>query len=305
MSWLRRSLQAAPALAAYIEERLLLAGYESVASERRPGEPLLELSVYAESAEALPGEEALSGWLADAAAAGLAAPALHWREQPVREEDWDAGFRAHFAARELAPGIAIVPSWERLPASAGPALPGPGAPIAIVLEPGQAFGTGDHPTTALCLEQLQTWLRERRGEAPRCLDVGCGTGILSIAARLWGAGSVLGYDIEPAAIVNAYLNADLNGLSGQLDFAWCEPQQLAPASWDLLLCNLYLGPILRLLPRLDAALTPGAGAILSGFLLKQAGRVRAGAEARGWCLETESSRDDWVVQVWRKPAAGH
>jgi len=242
--------------------------------------------------------------LAEAAAAGLAVSTLRWQEQPVREEDWDAGFRAHFAARELAPGIAIVPSWERPAGSTSAAPPGPGAPIAIVLEPGQAFGTGDHPTTALCLEQLQAWLGHRGGGAPRCLDVGCGTGILSIAARLWGAGSVLGYDIEPAAIVNAYLNADLNGLAGQLDFAWAEPQQLPPARWALLLCNLYLGPILRLLPRLDAALAPGAGAILSGFLLKQAGRVRAGAEARGWRLEEQASRDDWVVQVWQKPAPG-
>lgn len=304
MSWRRCSLHAAPALAAFLEERLLVTGWERVASERRPGEPLLELSVYAESDEELPGDSALAGWLADAAAAGLTAPALRWQEQPVREEDWDAGFRAHFSARELAPGIAIVPSWERAAAGPSPALPGPGAPIAIVLEPGQAFGTGDHPTTALCLEQLQAWLGRRSGEAPRCLDVGCGTGILSIAARLWGAGTVLGYDIEPVAIVNAYLNADLNGLAGQLDFAWTEPRELAPASWDLLLCNLYLGPILRLLPRLDAALAPGAGAILSGFLLKQAGRVRAGAEARGWRLEAETSRDDWVVQVWQKPAAG-
>lgn len=302
MNWRRCTLQAAPALAAFLEERLLIEGWERVASERRPGDPTLELSVYAEADEDLPGEEALAGWLGEAAAAGLAVSPLHWQEQPVREEDWDAGFRAHFAARELAPGIAIVPSWERS-AAARPA-PAPGAPIAIVLEPGQAFGTGDHPTTALCLEQLQAWLRRRRGEAPRCLDVGCGTGILSIAARLWGAGTVLGYDIEPAAIVNAYLNADLNGLAGQLDFAWAEPQQLAPASWDLLLCNLYLGPILRLLPRLDAALAPGAGAILSGFLLKQAGRVRAGAEARGWRLEEQASRDDWVVQVWQKPAPG-
>jgi len=304
VSWRRRSLRLAPALAAFIEERLLIAGWERLASERRPGDPLVELSVYGESETALPGAAALAGWLAEAAAAGLAAPALSWREDAVREEDWDAGFRARFAPRRLAPGIAIVPSWERAAARESAEPTGPGAPIVLVIEPGQAFGTGDHPTTALCLEQLQAWLARRGGGAPRCLDVGCGTGILAIAARLWGAGPVLGHDIEPAAIVNAYLNAELNGLAGQLDFAWGEPRQLAPASWDLLLCNLYLGPILRLLPRLDLALAPGAGAILSGFLGKQAGRVRAGAEARGWGLEAQDSRDDWVVQVWRKPAPG-
>ncbi len=125
--------------------------------------------------------------------------------------------------------------------------------------------------------------------------------MLSIAARLWGAGLVRGYDIEPAAVVNAYLNAELNGLAGQLDFVWGEPTQLEPQAWDLLLCNLFLGPIQRLLPRLDAALAPGAGAILSGFLVKQAERIREAAGARGWLLSAERSRDDWVAQVWTKP----
>jgi ribosomal protein L11 methyltransferase len=303
VSWRRGQLVLAPALAAFLEERLVLAGWEGVASERRPGEQQVTLSVYVDAGAPLPDALQLAGWLEEARAAGLAAPALVWAEGTVSEQDWDAGFRAHFAARTLAPGIAILPSWERPGGAPLATLPGPGAPLAIVIEPGEAFGTGDHPTTALCLAALQTWMAARGGEAPRCLDIGCGTGVLSIAAKLWGAGRVRGYDIEPAAVVNAYLNAELNGLSGQLDFVWGEATQLEAGAWDLLLCNLYLGPILRLLPRLDAALAPGAGALLSGFLGKQAQRIRDAADARGWELCSEWGREDWVAQLWAKPAA--
>jgi ribosomal protein L11 methyltransferase len=302
VNWRRGQLVLPPALASFIEERLLLAGWERVASERRPGEQQVTLSVFVAADAELPEAARLAGWLDEARAAGLAAPALAWSEAAIRDEDWGAGFRAHFAARTLAPGIAILPSWERPPGGPPAGLPGPGAPLAIVLEPGQAFGTGEHPTTALCLEALQGWMAQRGAEGPRCLDVGCGTGVLSIAARLWGAGQVRGYDIEPAAVVNAYLNAELNGLAGQIEFVWGEATTLAPAAWDLLLCNLYLGPILRLLPRLDAALAPGAGALLSGFLRKQARRISEAAGARGWELQAEVSRDEWVAQTWRKPA---
>ena len=80
-----------------------------------------------------------------------------------------------------------------------------------------------------------------------------------IAARLWGAGQVVGYDIDPDAIVNAYLNADLNGLAGRITFLWGEARDLEQEAWDLILCNLFLGPILRLIPRMDGALVASSG----------------------------------------------
>ncbi|MCB9514658.1 MAG: 50S ribosomal protein L11 methyltransferase [Candidatus Latescibacteria bacterium] len=301
MIWQRRQLRVGPALADFLEERLLIAGWESLSVEREPGAAEALLSIYAETADALPGPEQLSRWLAEALDAGLAeagAP-LRWEEGSVAEEDWDAAFRAHFSRRTVAPGVEILPSWER---DARPPAPvAPGAPLGLVIEPGQAFGTGEHPTTGLCLELLREWMAARGHAAPRALDVGSGTGVLSIAARLWGAGACRGYDVDGACIVNSYLNADLNGLAGALDFVWGEPAGLEAGAWELLLCNLFLAPILRLLPRLDAALAPGAGALLSGFLVEQAPRIAEAAAARGWRLEAERERDGWVAQRWAKP----
>ena len=191
----------------------------------------------------------------------------------------------------------------RAPAAAGRAAPGPGRSLQIVLEPSFAFGTGDHPTTCACLARLGDYFADRGGGA-NCLDIGSGTGVLAIAAWLWGAARVEGYDIDGASIQNAYLNADLNGLAGRLRFRWGEPGSgaLAGGAWDLLLSNLYLDPILRLLPRFDAALAPGGHAILSGFLPEQAEAIRRAALGRGWrpAPRGETESEGWMLQEWQK-----
>ncbi len=302
MIWHRRSLELSPALGEFLEERLLMAGHERLSSERPTGSPLMTLSVYAESPTELPGSEDLARWLAEAEDAGLSAADLRWTETDVADRDWDAVFRTHFERHRLTDRLEIVPSWER-DTVVREEVPGPGAPLSVILNPGQAFGTGDHPTTAACLARLERWMAERGGASPNCLDVGSGTGVLSIAARLWGAGEVVGFDIDPESIVNSYLNVDLNGLAGAMEFRWSEPADLEPAHWDLVLCNLFMGPILRLLPRLDLSLAPGGSAILSGFLASQAHRIREGAEGRGWVLEAEECHEDWMVQEWAKPSA--
>lgn len=301
MIWHRRSLSAPPPLVGFLEERLVTAGYERISSEREPGAPRATLRVYAEEEADLPDSEVLARWLAEADAAGLPAAALRWETDELGEEDWNAAFRAHFTDRQLGERLRLLPSWDCPSGRPRQRPPGPGAKLEIYLEPGQAFGTGDHPTTIACLQRLEGWMLRHGGAAPRCLDVGSGTGVLAIAARLWGAGAVVGFDIDGNSIVNSYLNAELNGLAGELEFRWGEPENLAPAAWDLVLCNLFLGPILRLLPRLDLALAPGGGAILSGFLSGQAPRMREAATARGWCLSAEEDHEDWMVQEWRRP----
>ncbi len=301
MNWQRRSLLATPALADFLEERLLLDGHERISSERKTGSSLTTLCVYAEDPGDLPGPEELALWLARAEEAGLPLESLNWQDDQVADQDWDAAFRAHFSRRRLSPRLEILPSWDREGIGGRRVSPGPGADLAIVIEPGQAFGTGEHPSTAACLGRLEAWMLEKRERPPRCLDVGSGTGVLSLAARLWGAVPVVGYDIDAACIVNSYCNADLNGLAGEIEFRWGEPEALGLAAWDLILCNLFMGPILRYLPRLDLALAPGGGVILSGFLEEQAGRIREAADLRGWRLACEEKHDDWMLQEWAKP----
>jgi ribosomal protein L11 methyltransferase len=298
VTWHRRSLNARPELAEFLEERLLLAGHEHLSIERMTGDALATLNVYAEDPGELPGPEDLELWLAQAETAGLPLNSLSWQEERIADQDWDAAFRTHFARRRLSSRLEIIPSWERAGEGGRQTAPGPGAELALIVEPGQAFGTGEHPTTAACLARLETWMLEHGGGAPSCLDVGSGTGILSLAARLWGGGRVLGYDIDAACIVNSHCNADLNGLAGEVEFRWGEPEALGEGVWDLILCNLFMGPILRYLPRLDQALAPGGTVILSGFLPEQALRIREGAEARGWKLVCEETHGDWMLQEW-------
>ena len=302
MSWIRRRITFPLALADFIEEQLLLEEIADFSWERLPGMPTTELSIYAEKADDLPAPERIETWLGNAAAAGLPRLALAYQDEDMEPLDWSEGFRDHFAARRLGDRIVIIPSWERSDLRRAGHHVEPGDEMELVIEPGRAFGAGDHPTTRACLLRLEAWFADGGGRGTSCLDIGSGTGVLGIAARLWGAERVVGYDIDHESIVNSYLNADLNGLAGRITFLWGEARELEPEAWDLILCNLFLGPILRLIPRMDGALRPGGRLILSGFLSSQAGEIRAAGKARGWSLATEDLSDDWVIQVWSKPA---
>ena len=139
---------------------------------------------------------------------------------PVSQEDWENSWKQHFSRRVFSDQLAISPPWE---AQEGD----------VVIEPGIAFGTGEHPTTASCLEALAVWatLPENR----TCLDLGCGSGILAMGAAKLGL-DVIGVDIEPQAIVSANANAERNGLKAefsQTDVADIEEQ------FDVVVANLF------------------------------------------------------------------
>jgi ribosomal protein L11 methyltransferase len=303
MAWYVKRVSLPGSLSEPFEERLLAQGITNFSVERQPGEPRAKLSIFAKSPDSLPDSDSLFRWLAavdpdnrvDIESIGPAAL--------LADQEWDAGFRAHFARCRLTPLLEVVPSWERqaLPSPHGRPVPGPGSEIQMVIEPGQAFGTGDHPTTAGCLRRLEKRMTDPGSGHWSVLDIGSGTGILSLAARLWGADRVVGYDNDPTSIVNSWLNSDLNGLSGKVSFLWGEAENPGEEEWDLILCNLFLGPILRLIPRMDRALKPGGKIILSGFLADQAGEVGKGGRARNLNLDFEEVFDGWAVQEWSKP----
>ena len=202
--------------------------------------------------------------------------------------------RAEYRPTEAAPGLWIIPSWcEAPPAAAPPA-------VAVVLEPGLAFGTGDHPTTRLCL----AWLSSG-GVAPgdEVMDYGCGSGVLAVASLALGASRAAGTDIDPLAVQSAKANAALNGLQRRLRAARCDPSAAAPppalepeaegcagflgcgaAAFDVVVANILLGPILDLSERLawcgglrrTAAVRPG----LSCIRVAPHPRVRRARETR-------------------------
>lgn len=160
--------------------------------------------------------------------------------------------------------------------------------VVLRLDPGLAFGSGTHPTTALCLE----WL-EAQELGDRCvLDYGCGSGILAIAALKLGATRALGVDNDPQALQASGDNAARNGVAARLELY--APEDLPAHPCDALVANILAAPLLELAPRLLAALKPGAPFALSGLLLDQAEELRAHYAALGAVALDIAQREDWA-----------
>lgn len=167
--------------------------------------------------------------------------------------------------------------------------------VNLLLDPGLAFGTGTHPTTALCL----TWLDGAELQDRRVVDYGCGSGILGIAAALLGARRVHVVDIDPQALLACDQNAVRNGVADRI--VPVNPDALAPASADVLLANILAGPLIALAPCLSRLLVPGGRLVLSGILREQAESVRT-AYAPWVTFEPLQERDGWVLLTGRKSA---
>lgn len=182
--------------------------------------------------------------------------------------------------------------------------PTPRGKLALHIDAGAAFGTGRHETTKGCLIVLDRLARASQ-RFPRILDLGCGSGVLALAAaKLW-PGSVLAADNDPDAVRVARENAAHNGLADRVRVI--ESQGFAAAGlrragpFDLILANILAGPLIRLAPGLARHLAPGGRAILSGLLTSQAGDVLAAQQRQGLVLESQLRLGDWSVLLLRKP----
>lgn len=223
----------------------------------------------------------IEAMIAELAAAGF--PALGARHRLLADQDWQAAFRAHFQPLQFGE-LWVVPGWHEPP---------PGARQVLRLDPGMAFGTGTHPTTALCL----SWLAEQQCSAhTRVLDYGCGSGILALGAVRLGAGQVTAVDIDPAACEVARENAARNacetlhiGLPGTLS-----PPDTAAGQFDLILANLLLQPILLLRDEFARRLPEGGRIALSGILVEQVPRVVAAYQTL-FTFESPRVQGDWAL----------
>ena len=160
--------------------------------------------------------------------------------------------------------------------------------VVLRLDPGLAFGSGTHATTALCLE----WLEALDLRGTTVLDYGCGSGILAIAALKLGAARALGVDNDPQALLASRDNAERNGVAGRLLLH--VPETLPPQRCDVLVANILAAPLLALAPRLLAALAPDAPFALSGILSGQAEEVRTRYAALGATGLAIDVREDWA-----------
>jgi ribosomal protein L11 methyltransferase len=166
--------------------------------------------------------------------------------------------------------------------------------VNLLLDPGLAFGTGTHPTTALCL----TWLDGAELASKTVIDYGCGSGILAIAAAKLGASSVYAVDIDPQALMASDRNASDNGVASHITLTL--PGKLPAVKVDILLANILAGPLIELAPRFGSLVLPQGQLVLSGILAEQAEEVQA-AYTPWFDFGQSQQREDWVLlQAVRK-----
>ncbi|OGA19633.1 MAG: ribosomal protein L11 methyltransferase [Betaproteobacteria bacterium RIFCSPLOWO2_02_FULL_63_19] len=215
------------------------------------------------------------------ARAGVAVP-QDLQVEAVTERDWVRESQEQFDPIRISERLWVVPSWHRPPAP--PA-------IAVLLDPGVAFGTGSHPTTRLCLQ----WLERQICGGERVLDYGCGSGILAIASMKLGALWAGGVDIDPASIRAARENAARNGVS--CDF--CDSAPPRAFQVDIVVANILANPLKLLAPLLAGHVHAGGRIALSGILQHQRRQVET-CYAQWFEFEPPTSDEGWVCLSGRR-----
>lgn len=211
-------------------------------------------------------------------------PQLSSADEPVVralvDQDWRDSYKAHFKAWRSG-RLHWVPIWER-----GAYVVPPGD-VALWLDPGLAFGTGNHETTRLCCERLVKF-SSQHGTHGRVIDAGCGSGILALSAALLGFKDIVGFDNDPEAVRVSDDNAALNDMRGAVTFSVGDLESgLAGQQADLLMANIQADVLMRYAARLVAAVAPGGVLVLSGILAVEVDRVRQAfaAAAPEWAIE--------------------
>ncbi|MCP9798149.1 50S ribosomal protein L11 methyltransferase [Cyanobium sp. Lug-B] len=227
----------------------------------------------------------------------LPLPPIQWKRQA--DEDWSLSWKSHWRPDPVGERLLVLPAWLEVP-------PEQAWRLVIRIDPGSAFGTGSHPTTRLCLEGLEGLAGEREQaglgaglEGLRVADLGCGSGILGLAALRLGAASVAAADTDPLAERATRQNAALNGLDGTRGLTVTTGSAEALVALldgrraDLLLCNILAPVIEALIPWFEHLLSPGGVGLLSGLLVDQAPGLERDLAAAGWRVEGRVEQDRW------------
>ena len=305
-AWWRLEMVCAPELEESLLWKLPTLGITRVALSHRPEGPQrrLLLAWLPESDWPAPERAELAQALAPLGAPfGLSLPPLEWYRQD--DEDWSLSWKQHWQADPVGQSLLILPAWLEAPAAEAHRRQ-------IRMDPGSAFGTGSHPSTRLCLEALEDLAEQRGGlggAAPlaglRVADLGCGSGILALAALRLGASKVAAVDTDSLAIRATTANALLNDF--KVDDGSLSPAQLSVALGsastletllegrpaDLLLCNILAPVIEALSPCFARLLAPAGVGFLSGLLVDQAPGLEKVLEAQGWRAQLVARQESW------------
>lgn len=215
----------------------------------------------------------------------------------VADRVWEREWLKDFRPMRFGQRLWVCPGGQR------PESEAPGQQVILELDPGLAFGTGTHATTAQCLEWLDSaatdgdWLA-----GADVIDYGCGSGILAIAALLLGARRAIGMDIDPQALLATHQNADRNGVLDRLRVT--EDPQVGDAQADVVLANILAGPLIELAPLLAQRTRAGGRIALSGLLAEQADAVTA-AYGPWFDIDLKGALDGWVLLTGRRRAHGN
>ena len=211
---------------------------------------------------------------------------LSW--EIIEEEDWAYSWKKYFTYHKITKKIAIAPPWEKKRND---------VPIFIYIEPAMAFGTGLHPTTKLCLMMLEKYITQK--EIKDLLDVGTGSGILSIASIFLGAKNVLGIDIDKDAIKSARKNRRLNRLKKKPIFSF-KPLSKIKKKFDIVVANLTRDIIVENHHYLNERIVTHGKLIISGILIEQKKEIKALMQKNGLKLIDEKENEDWLCLVMEK-----
>lgn len=223
----------------------------------------------------------------DALCVGLPAPAVQW--SLIDEQDWSSSWKEHWQPQKLGDRFLIYPAWLPMPENNDRVL--------LRLEPGVAFGTGEHATTQLCLESIEMRLTYEPPEVT-IADIGCGSGILSVGALLLGAKKAYAVDLDPLAVKATRENRELNGIEeSRLVVELGSVEKVAQLTGgepvDGIVCNILAEVIIDLIPQMSEIVQPKTWGVLSGILLDQAKPVADTLEANGWIVAALWKRQDW------------
>jgi len=285
MSWLQLRLAITPEQAERLEDELLELGAVSVTFMDAEDQPIFEPDLG--TTPLWSNTHLLALFEADTDSDTLIRhlKLLHQGELPAHEleqiedQDWERSWMDNFHPMRFGQRLWIVPSWH--------AAPEPEA-VNLLLDPGLAFGTGTHPTTALCL----AWLDGQQLADKQIIDFGCGSGILAIAALLLGASHAVGTDIDVQALEASRDNAQRNLIADQ-HFSLYLPEDMPQQPADVVVANILAGPLVSLAPQLASLVQPGGLIALSGILAEQTDEILTAYQGF-FELDPVAEQDGWI-----------
>lgn len=205
-------------------------------------------------------------------------PLNHWTQEILQDQVWERTWMEHFHSMKFGDSLWICPSGQEKEED---------DTVCMILDPGLAFGTGTHATTALCLK----WLATHDVKDKTVIDYGCGSGILAVAALLLGAKEAYAVDIDPQAITATQANAIKNKVEHKINCYL--PEQFPAMQADVVLANILAKPLCKLSDSISSLLKPSGQLILSGILNEQAESVISAYEQHNIHIQTPTSQGDW------------